>query len=242
MAQPIKRKNKKKIAGIVAGSIVAIVLVAAAARPPSTPVAEPLSPPEPGWIRLRIADVGSIDYPPDFLELQSGDYRELVEQLNLVYEIDSSDFALQQVGLNELTPSALAEYRRVMFDTSYLNPGEEVFRATQKYTMTQEELAEIKDDLVSYLSQGFDRLGNTEAGTLRIIDPGTLEIMEVSGMFPLVWTYKRQLDDSPVVVVKDYMFPNYDKIHHLLFAYRVQDEEECEDIFEKILYSFRLQV
>jgi len=241
LEQAVKGKSKWKIAGIVVGSIVAIILIVILGGPRSAPVSEPLPPLEQGWIRLRIADVGSIDYPADFLELQSGDYRELVEEFNLVYEIESSDFTLQQVGLNELRLSALEEYRRVMFSTSYLNPGEEVFRANEKYTMSQQELAEIKDELISYLSQGFDRLGSTEAGDLRIIDPGTLEIIEVNRMFPLVWTYKRQFDDNPVVVVKDYMFPNYDEMHHLVFAYRVQDEEECRDVYEKILYSFRLQ-
>ena len=161
--------------------------------------------------------------------------------MNLVYEIDASDFTLQQVGLNELRLSALEEYRRVMFDTSYLTSGEEVFRANEKYAMTKQELAEVKDELVSDLSQEFDRLRSMGAGNLRIIDPGSLEITEVNGMFPLVWTYKRQLDDNPVVLVRVYMFWNYDRRHDLAFSYRVQDEEECEDIFEKILDSFRLQ-
>ena len=239
--QAAKGMSKKKLAGIIVACIIVIILVAVLARPPSRPVIETPSPPEEGWVRLRIENIGSIDYPSDFLELQSGDYRELVEEFHIVYEISSSDFTLQQVGLNELEPSALEEYRRVIFQTSYLNPGEEVFRVNEKYTMTQQELAEIKDELVSNLSQEFDRLRSMGAGNLRIIDPGTLEITEVNGMFSSVWTYKRQLDDNPVVLVKRYTFLNYDKVHYLAFSYRVQDEEDCEDIFEKILYSFRLQ-
>ena len=68
----------------------------------------------------------------------------------------------------------------------------------------------------------------------------TLEIKEVNGMYPLVHTYKRQLNDNPVVLVQNYMFQNYDMIHYLVFSYRVEDEEECKDIYEKILASFRL--
>lgn len=232
--------SKKKIAGIIAVGIIAIILVAVLARPPSSPVME--APPlEEGWIRLRIADVGSIDYPPDFLELQSSDYREFVEELVPVYEIPSSDFILQPVGLNELALPAFEEYRRVICETSYLNPGEEVFRANERYTMSQQELVEMRDELISDLSQEFDRLSSMGAGNIRIIDPGTFEIIEVNGMFPLVHTYKRQLDDNPAVQVKAYVFMNYDKVHYLTFSYRVQDAEECGDVFEKMLDSFRLQ-
>ena len=233
--------SKRKIAGIIVACVIAVVLIAVLALPPATPVAEPLPPPEQGWIRLRISNVGSIDYPSDFLELQSGDYRELVDEFHIIYEISSSDFALQPVGMNELKLSALEEYRRVLFTTSYLSIGEEVFRANEEYTMSQQEFAAIKDELVSNLSQEFNRLISMGAGNLRIIDPGTLEITEVNGMFPLVWTYKRQLDDNPVVLVRAYQFWDYDRIHGLTFSYRVEDKEDCEDTFQRMLDSFRLE-
>ena len=239
--QAVKGKSKWKIAAIVVGSIVAIILIVILGGPPSTPVSEPLPPPEHGWIRLRIADVGSIDYPSDFLELQSGDYREFVEGLSLVYELPSSDFTLQQVGLHELKLSAFEEYRRVMFKTFYLNPGERVLRANEKYTISEQDLAEMRNAWVGELTQGYAELRSRGLGDNRIVDPGSVEIVEINGMFPLVWTYTRQLNDNPVVLVKHYVFSNYDKEHYLTFSYRVQDEEECVDIFEKILYSFRLR-
>jgi len=241
VGEAVKGTSKKKLAGIIAACTATVILIAVLARPPSTPVAEPLPPLEQGWIRLTIADVGSIDYPSDFLELQSGDYREFAEDVAPTFEIPSSDFILQPVGLNELDLPAFEEYRRVVCDTYYLNRGEEVFRANERYTMSQQELAEMRDELISQASQEFDELSSMGAGNIRIIDPGTVEMMELNGMFPLVHTYKRQLDDNPVVQVKLYMFMNYDKIHYLAFSYRVQDAEECVDIFEKMLDSFRLE-
>jgi len=235
-----KGTSKKKIAGIIIACIIAIILVAVLAHPPSSPVIE--APPlEEGWIRLRIENVGSIDYPSDFLELQSGDYREFTEEFGLVYDIPSSDFTLQQVGLNELKPSALEEYRRVLLQTVYLNPGEEVFRANENYMMSQEELDEIHNELINQLNQEYARGDSMGLGDFKIIDSGSVEVVEINGMFPLVWTYKRQLNDNPVVLVKQYMFWNYEKIHSLTFSYRVVDEEECRDIYEKMLDSFRLQ-
>jgi len=213
---------------------------------PTSPISQMEQKIEDGWVRLRIEDIGSIDYPADFLELQSEDYRDVVKETSpnlaaLVFRLGKSDFTLQQVGLNELKPSALNEYRRVIFRTDYMNPGEEVLRADEKYTMSQEELAEFKDELIDQLLQEYAKLNSTGLGNNKLIDSGSLEIMEINGMFPLVHTYKRQLNDNPVILVKSYTFWDYDKIHSLSFSYRVIDEEECRDIYEKILYSFRLK-
>jgi len=219
----------------------AVILIAVLAGPRSTPAPQLLSPPEEGWTRLRIAGVGSIDYPSGFLELQSGEYRQLAEIFGVVYEVPTSDFTLQQAGLNELEPSAFEEYRRVIFKSVNLSRGEEVPRANEKYTMSQEELAEMRDELTSGLSHEFDRLSSMGAGNTMIIGPVTLEIIEMHGMFPLVHSYRRQLDDNPVVQVVTYMFMDYDKIHYLTFSCRVRDAEECTDVFESMLETFRLR-
>jgi len=193
---------------------------------------------EEGWIRLTIQDVGSLDYPSNFLELQSEEYTEMAEGY---YEIAvKSDFTLQQVGLNELSPAAFDEYRRVIFKTFYLNPGEEVFRANEKYTLSRQELAEIQNKWTNQLHEGYADLNSMGLGDNKIIDSGSLEIVEVNGMFPLVWTYKRQLNDNPAVLVKQYVFWNYDKEYYLSFSYRVVDEEECREIYNRILNSFKL--
>jgi len=202
-----------------------------------------LEPPkiEEGWVRLKIQNVGSIDYPSNFLELQSGNYKEIQEKSFLVYDLPSPDFILQQVGLNELKSSAFGEYRRVILHTVYLNPGEEVYRANEKYTMSQQELAEIQNERVNQLRQEYAELKVLGLGDTKIIDPGSVKTVEVNGMFPLVLTLKRQLNDNPVVLVKTYTFFNYDKIHILSFSCRVGDEGECRDIYDKILYSFRIK-
>lgn len=217
--------------------VIGVVLLGACAP---APISEPPKI-EDGWVRLRIEDIGSIDYPADFLELQSGDYRDIVKEASQVLGLGKSDFTLQQVGMNELKPSALKEYRRVMLETKYLKPGEEVFRANEKYSMSRQELAQFQKEWIDQLRQELAKLKGKGLGDNKIIDPGSLEIKEVNGMFPLVHTYKRQLGDNPVVLVERYMFQNYDKIHYLIFSYRVVDEEECRDIYEKILDSFRLQ-
>ena len=223
-------------------ALVLVPLITSAVIGCSTPAAI-LEPPDiaDGWIRINIKDVGSIDYPTDFLEIQSEDYRDIAKETSQVLGLGKSDFTLQQVGLNELQPSAFDEYRRVMLQTFYLNSGEEVFRANEEYSMSRQELAEFQNELINQLLQGYAMQKSTGLGNNKIIDSGSLEIMEINGMFPLVHTYKRQLNDNPVVLVKAYLFWNYDKIHGLALSCRVVDKEECRDIYDKILDSFRLQ-
>jgi len=225
--------------GIVLG--ISAVLSSTCAAPSTIPSSPKPPEIEEGWVRLRVQDVGSIDYPTDFLELQSGQYRDIVKETSQVLALGKSDFTLQQVGLNELKPSASDKYRRVILQTFYLNPGEQVFRANEKFTMSRQELAEIQNEWTNQLRQEYAKLKSLGLGDNKIIDPGSIEIVEVNRMFPLVWTYKRQLNDNPVVLVKQYVFCNYNKEHYLSFSYRVMDEEKCRDIYEKILYSFRLQ-
>lgn len=196
---------------------------------------------EDGWIRIMIKDVGSIDYPSDFLELQSEEYRDAAKEGYQILGLDKSDFTLQQVGLNQLLPSALEEYRRVMLRTFYQSSGEEVFRANEKYTMSQEELAELENEIVDELIQGFQTQKTITGIGIKLVESISLEIKEVNGMFPLVHTYKRQMNDKPVVLVETYMFQNYDRMHYLTFSYRVKDEDECRDIYDGILDSFRLE-
>ncbi|UCD22006.1 MAG: hypothetical protein JSW22_08350 [Chloroflexota bacterium] len=233
--------SKNGLAAITVSCLLVSILVVALAPRSSPPVTGPLPPPDEGWIRLEIKDIGSIDYPPDLLELPSGDYREFQEKYYVWYEIPSPFFMLHQVGLNELRLSALREYRRVLFDTDYLGSWETVSRPNEKYTLSQQELADLHGERVNQLRQAYARLKRDGLGSNRIIDTGFVEIAEVNGMFSLLWTYKSQLNNEPVVLVKEYMYQNFDKVHYLTFSYRVQDSDECADVFEKILYSFRLQ-
>jgi hypothetical protein len=234
--------SKSGLAAITVSCLLVGILVVTLAPRSSPPVTGPLPPPDEGWIRLEIKDIGSIDYPPDFLELPSGDYRELQEKYYVWYEIPSPVFVvLHQAGLNELRLSALREYRRVLFHTDYLGPWETVSRPNEEYTLSQQELADLHGERVSQLRQVYARLKRDGLGDNRIIDTGSVEIVEVNGMFALLWTYKSQLSNEPVVLVKQYMYQNSDKIHYLTFSCRVQDNDECADVFEKILYSFRLQ-
>jgi len=202
---------------------------------PSPPAHAPIGG---GWVRIEIQDVASIDYPADFLELQSEEYREKAKGF---YELlDESEFTLQQVGLNDLLPSALNEYRRVVFRTQYLNPGEEASRAHERYTATQEELSEAESWLVDQLLMEFEALEAAMGSQMRLVESVSLEIKELNGMFPLVHTYKRQLEDNPMVLVEAYVFWDYDRIHRLTFSCRVVDEGECRDAYDRILASFRL--
>jgi len=221
--------------------VVCLGLLGACATPSPLVYSPELPEIEEGWIRLIIPNVGSIDYPDNFLELSSGDYASKMEGYYNTYDLTTPSFTLQQIGLNQFELSSFETYRRVIFNTKYLSQGDVFIVANEKYTLSKQELAEMQDEMIDQLRHEYEKLKNEGVGDNKIVDHGFLKIVEVNGMFPLKSTYKRQLNDNPVVVVNSYMFFNNDKIHYLTFSCRVQEEEDCRDIYEKILFSFRLE-
>ncbi|MFA5451332.1 MAG: zinc ribbon domain-containing protein [Dehalococcoidales bacterium] len=233
------QQNKKKrhiwINVVVSCSAVLIIAIVAAVtcdRPRSTAI-EQLPVLEEGWVRFQHGGVVSIDYPDEFLELQSREYQVISDELSMILGLPRPDFVLQQRGLNEMELDAFQEYKRLIFNTHYLDRTQKVFKLNEQYQMDSAELAETLDMLIA------------ESGGLlpgpNVFEYDDLRAVELNGMYPVLFSYKRQLDDNPVVQVKNYVFFNYDKIHYLILSYRVQDKESSERIFEKILDSLRLQ-
>ncbi|MDD5339292.1 MAG: hypothetical protein PHG35_07800 [Dehalococcoidales bacterium] len=192
------------------------------------------------WTRIDIKSIGHIDYPADFLEIQSDEYRNIAKEYNSGLDFSKSDFVLQQTGLNELSPSALFKYRRVMFWTYYLDKGEEVLRPYVNYKLSKSELLELENRFNESALKDFENIKSMGLGDFKLVGNDSIEVLNVNGMFPVVYSYGRQLNDEPVVKVKMYMFPNYDKIHYLSFSNRLIDENECQPVFDDILDSFFL--
>jgi len=93
-----------------------------------------------------------------------------------------------------------------MFKTFYLEPNEKTFRNTEKYNINKQALNRILSQAIKSTMQEYEREQKLGLGNNRIVDPGSIEIVEVNEMFPILWTYKRQLNDNPVVLVRDYFF------------------------------------
>ena len=136
--------------------------------------------------------------------------------------------------------SALEEYRRVIFYTVNLGIGERVYKNGESYHFTRDELNEMDDETKEQLAAGSKLLEASTGYKSKLLEFYPVQIIEVNGMYPLNYNIKRQIGSNPAVMVKSYMFFNYDKTHALSFACRVEDEHEYNEFYEKMLNSFKL--
>ncbi len=187
-----------------------------------------------GWVRLNIGNVASIDYPTDILELQSGSYKEFSDEWQKqTFDIDTANFTLQQMGLNDMLEDSFSKFVRVLFSTVEMD-GYELFGPNDEFNFYDLGMSksEFEEESLKIVNQELDATGN------RLVEYIDTDIEEINDMYAIVITYTRQLDNNPIVLVKKYNFMNYDKMHTLIFSYRVEDEHIYKDKFEEILDSF----
>ncbi len=90
----------------------------------------------PGWQRVSIPQVGTIDIPPT-MEVKSESYKVLTGLTT-----NEQQFTVQQKGLNELHPDAHKLYVRVMIDTEISKP-DEYDTLYSRWSLTEQELEEL---------------------------------------------------------------------------------------------------
>lgn len=198
----------------------------------------PINEPQKGWQRVKIADVGSIDLPPE-MEIQGEEYKAMTKELNSMQsklydiEISESELIFQPKGVNSLDKDSLSKYARVLYETATSNPGD-YQKLSEGITVTDAELLELNKELKLQFTEGFKKT------PIRIIEWYPIQIVEVNGMSALLISYKRQLGDKPYVHVESYKFFDYDKMHSLTLSYRIIEKEIWEHQLNSILKSFRI--
>jgi len=191
------------------------------------------------WARINIGNIGSIDYPDNVLELQSGIYKEFMDEAHKIFKIDESNFVLQQKGLNDLSTSSFDKYARIMFQTIKVDTGG-LTNINERPPFSESELNEFGDGLRNQIISEFKRLGDVTGQKNKIIEWNPATIKEINNMYPVILTYKRQLNDNPIVLVKQYQFWDDNQVYRIVFSYRVEDESEYKDIYQDIIKSFSI--
>lgn len=186
-----------------------------------------------GWDRIYIKDVGYFDLPPT-MEVQSGKYKEFVNQSKRVKGYDATELTAQQKGLNAFDESGFERYARVMLETNIgkLDDYEELdFDITD---FDAEEITELSAVFKEEIINGFRGTG------LKLIEWYPLKVEQINGMSCIHIAYKRQLKTNPFVLVNIYMFFNNDRTHTLTLSYREAESSYWKSDFNKILNSFRI--
>lgn len=185
------------------------------------------------WQRIYIKNVGNIDIPPT-MEIRSGELKEFTENYRKVFGLDAAQVVIQQAGQNELDNESSKRYARVMIETTVrsANSYEKL-----NFNITKISKSEI-DEMNQFLKEN-TRTNLTKTGS-KLIEWYPASFIEVNGMSCLHMSYTRQLGNNPIVLVKTYLFQNFDRSHSLSLSYQISLKNEWENDFENILNSFRI--
>ena len=186
---------------------------------------------KPGWSRVYIENLGTIDLPPT-LEVQAGAYKEFDDSSRR----PNYQLVAQQKGLNEGTESGRKTYARVMINTELGDIGDYEKLNFDIRNVARSDIAEFEMEIKRVIKQGFSQGQMGGKQILKEWYPVKLE--KINGMSCFHTNYIRQLDDNPVVLVHTYMFQNNDRMHTLILSYRLKDSGYWESDFADILKSF----
>ena len=215
----------KKITSILTLLFCAVQFCFAQTLPPPTVPA--------GWERIYIKNVGSFDLPPT-MEVQKGKYKEFNDEIRKIKGFDATQVTAQQKGLNEFGKEGFEKYARVMIETTLGSPGD--FEKLN-FNTTQYSQADILDLNTTYKQQ----IQQSFLGTgLKLIEWYPLKIEKVNGMSCIHISYKRQLQDKPLVLVHMYIFHNNDRMHTFTLSYRISEVDYWKSDYATILKSFRI--
>lgn len=204
----------------------------------NTSIPLPIDKPKPGWKRVKIENVGTIDLPPE-MEIQGQEFIERaepsMEKLQEYWDIEFSKPTLifQPNGVNSNNPDALKKYSRVMYETFKGTPSE-YQRLTETLAISNTDLIDLDKEIHNQIINEFSRTA------LRIIEWYPVKTTVVNGMPAILISYKRQLKNEPYVNVKMYRFQDYDKMHSLTLSYRIEEKDLWAAPLDGVLNSFRI--
>jgi len=197
--------------------------------------ADPLPLPAPplpnGWLRIEIAEVGTIDIPPE-MEVQSDSQYEAIRDLygNWSDERGATSpgdiIIIQPQGQNKLDASAQELYARVIVGTRIVDPGD-VAGLHTRFDATKDELRDLSNSMRAGLP----------ATILEWSEPA---VATVNGMQAIRFNFELQLADHPPVRVQSYLFQNYDRVHNLILFHRTSEMNKWSSDLQRVLKSFRI--
>lgn len=198
----------------------------------------PIGKPMPGWNRIKINEIGTIDLPPE-MEIQSRNYKQRTKSYENImkdyWDIQFNEPVLtfQPKGSNSINIESLSKYARVMYETIYGSECE-FQHLNEKISITKRELQNLDVELREQLSS------EVKKTSIQLIEWFPVKITEVNGMPALNISYIRQFKNEPLVNVNIYRFQNCDKIHSLTLSYRINEQNYWKHTLQEILKSFRI--
>lgn len=184
-------------------------------------------------IKYNINNVGYIYISPK-MELQSGDYKEIADQIKKTFNVYGDRIIFQQKGINELSSTANNFYVRAIIETKFGEMGDfQMLHSPIDFTTS--ELQELS---LYYKKQTIDQFRNT---LLKLILWHGVGVERINNQYCIKYSYVRQLDDNPPVFVSSYIFQNYDRCHTITLSYRIKEENIWKNLLLQSLNSFKIE-
>lgn len=175
----------------------------------------------PGYCRFQI---------PPTMEVQKGIIKELYDAVNIT-SMECSSVLAHQKGLNNLDPSALKRYARIIVNTIKGKPGDYIPLNEPPLNLTKAKMAEI-DRLMQ------SQLKIRTRGT-KLLSSQPVELVQINGVNAIKQIYTRQLNDRPPVAVTLYTIQNNDCCHEVTISYRPSEKALWESDLSEVIDTFR---
>ena len=221
------RKQMKNIAIVVALVLLAGVLTTQAQ--------------ETTWETVSIPGLCTFQIPPT-VEIQKGTYKRITDQFQkMILEIDKSPDCVvaQPKGINDFDPVALKKYCRIIVEIERGTKGDYA-RLDEPLLVSEAELKELDEEFKNQLEQQTAML-NAKGVKMTILSWQPFKIIHVNGVYALVYTYTRSINDAPSVLVQVYIIQNNDVMHTIAISYRESEKDIWADDLGKVINTFKFE-
>lgn len=181
---------------------------------------------------IEIPDVGNIVIP-EIMEVK--DLLKNIAVRNYVYKKMNVDpKSMEGVQQNLMVKQkGMKLYARIIVETIPGKPGD-YERIKTKYVLTSEDLKATEQQIKSSFESQFEKT------PLKILQWYPMRLVDINGMRALHFSFRRQLNNNPEVLVNYFLFQNYDKLIRLTASYRLDEKEIWQDLIQRSINSFRI--
>lgn len=192
------------------------------------------------FVKYNIPNLGYISIPTN-MELQGGKYKDfnkanrqtISNQTGLDLQLDSNTNIFQPIGLNNAEERGYSTYARVITETDIGKYGD-YLGLSSPYSFSSGELSQISREIYNEMQLDLSHID------IKIIRWDGVRPVKVNNQNALEFSYLRQLNSNPYVVVKIYYFQNNDRVHRLTVSYRQEDKKLWKPLFDKTLNSLTI--
>lgn len=183
------------------------------------------------WDKIDLGNWGEIKMPSS-LEVQSGNYKKIIDYQKRHFSVDAERIVFQQKGVND--GKNLDTYARIIIRTDFAS---EEFPDLNTTEITSQDIADLNQ---MYKSQIYE-VANNPTYPAKIIKWNVVKIVTLNGNKSINYSYVRQMNGKPQTYSEFYIFWKGNRQHTLNIEYRIIDSDKWKSDLEKATKTFKLK-